>query len=498
MMHSRCLQAALLVVALAAHAAGSAQSAGGPLASLPAQAKVTAEEMTLPGDEGMGLVGTSYLLHFGNGITAGPAAYGTISGRRGGLFVLGAEAAWQRRIAGPLVIDLGVFAGGGGGGAAPVGGGLLVRPHADLLWDFGPFLAGLSYARTRFANGDIDSKQLGLVWSAKTNFRYLPRERIGTPAPASGRSGIGFDRAQAVVGAYKPRSGSRLNSGGAHEATVGFVGMRMERAIGDHAYWGVEASGAGSGGVGGYAEYLGTVGAETAVWADVLTLGGRLALGMGGGGDVGVGGGLLVKAGAYTTWRLTRSLGLSLEAGLTQAPQGSFKALHAAASLAWILDDVQDVTGAPRTTRMEWVGGVESYDAQRRDGTRRRLQAVTMKVHRFVSPHVYLTGQAHSAYGGGAGAYSVGLIGIGMQAPLWGPVHAGAEALIGAAGGGGVDTEGGAIAQPMAYAGVALGPDVALRVGAGRIRALRSGGLDATVVELTLAFSFGSVERGPR
>src|SRR5213075_1981108 len=121
----------------------------------------------------------------------------------------------------------------------------------------------------------------------------------------------------------------------------------------DHAYWGIEASGAASGGVAGYAEYLGTLGTETTVWPDVLTLGARVALGMGGGGDVDVGGGLLVKAGVYGTVRLTRE------------PQGSFRALHAAASLNWILDDPTDFTAPARNTRTEWVAGIERYSAQR-------------------------------------------------------------------------------------------------------------------------------------
>jgi hypothetical protein len=495
----RCWHACLAGLGLAGAGLSWAQGSGDPLVETPSRFKVGIEKVDLPGDEKMGLVGTTYLLDIGRGFSAGPAAYGSISGRRGGLFTLGAELAWQRRLAGPLTLDLGVYAGGGGGGAAPVGGGLMLRPHADLLWDFGPWLAGLSFSQVRFANGDINSHQLGLVWSAKTDFRYVPRDLIGTRSDAGGRSGIGFDRVQAVFGAYKPRPGTKRSSGAAHTGKVGFVGVRMERAIDDHAYWGIEASGAASGGVAGYAEYLGTFGTETTLWPNVLTVGGRVALGMGGGGDVGVGGGLLMKAGLYGTVRLTRQLGLSLEGGMTRAPQGSFKALHAAASLNWILDDPSDLTAPPRTTRTEWVGGVERYDAQRRDGSRRVLQAVTLKANRFVTPHVYLTGQAHSAYGGGAGAYSVGLFGLGVQTPLWGRLHAGAEALIGAAGGGGVDTQGGAITQPMAYLGVDVSPSLSLRVGAGQVKALRSGGgLRANVLDLTAAFTFGVVGHGQR
>jgi hypothetical protein len=476
----------------------SAQPVTEPLTVAPAQIKLGIEKLKLPGDESMGLVGTSYLIGIGQGFAVGPAAYGAISGRRGGLFTVGAEVAWQKRLAGPLTLDLGFYAGGGGGGAAPVGGGLMLRPHADLLWDFGPFLAGLSASQVRFANGDISSRQIGLVWSAKSDFRYVPRNRIGERSDMGGRSGMGFDRIQAVFGTYRPRAGATRNSGGKLDSKIGIVGMRLERAIDDHAYWGIEAAGAASGGVAGYAEYLGTLGTETTLWPDLITVGARVALGMGGGGDVGVGGGLLAKAGVYTTFRLTRELGLSIEGGMTRAPQGDFKALHAAASLNWILDDPSDLTSPPRNTRTEWVGGVERYQALRRDGTRRDLQAVVLKANRFVARHVYLTGQAHSAYGGQAGGYTAGLFGVGVQSPAWGRVHGGAEMLIGAAGGGGVETKGGAVMQPNAYLGVDLSPSLSLRVGAGRIKSLHQGGLSSGVVDVALAFTFGVAGHGYR
>jgi hypothetical protein len=468
-----------------------------PLITRPAEVRLGYERLRLPGDEHMGLLGTSYLIDLGNGFQAGPAAYGAITGQRGGLFIVGAEAGWRYRLAGPLELDLGAFAGGGGGGAAPVGGGLMLRPHVDLLWNLGGIKAGISASRTRFPNGQIESHQFGLVVSVPTEFRFVDRDRIGTPVAISGRSGMGFDRIQAVLGIYKPRSGSRRNSGGELTQKIGFVGTRLERAIDDHLYWGIEAAGAATGGVAGYAEYLALAGTETTFWGNTLTLGARGALGMGGGGDINVGGGLLMKAGVYGTLRLSRSLGLSIEGGYTRAPQGSFRALHGSASLVWVLDDPSDVTAPPRNVRTDWVLGGERYKAARRDGTVRDLQLVALKVSRFVTPSIYLTGQAHSGWGGGAGGYTVGLFGVGGQLHLSPRVHVGAEALIGAAGGGGVDTQGGALVQPMAYVGVDLTRDFALRIGAGRIKSLK-GALNANVIEASLVFSFGVAEHGYR
>jgi hypothetical protein len=223
-----------------------------------------------------------------------------------------------------------------------------------------------------------------------------------------------------------------------------------------------------------------------------------VAVGMGGGGDVGVKGGLLIKGGLYGTVRLTQTLGLTLEGGWTQAPQGSFKAVHGAASLNWILDDSTDFTAPLRNARTEWVGGIEHYNAQRVDGSTRALQTVTLKANRFVARNVYLTGQAHSAYGGGGGGYTAGLVGVGVQTPLWGRVHAGAEMLVGAAGGGGINTKGGGITQPNAYLGIDLGKSTSLRIGRGQVKSTQKGGLDATTSEISLAFTFGVAGRGVR
>lgn len=487
--------ALLLPPGLAGAQAGSNIEAIG---STPARLRLNLERTKLPGDEAMGLVGTTYLLELAPGFWAGPAAYGAITGQRGGMFTVGAEASWQRPITGPWAVELGFYAGGGGGGNAPVGGGLMLRPHVDLLWKSGAHEIGLSWSRVRFpSGGSIDSRQLGLVWNVATDFRRVPAERLDEPVRSDQRSGVGFDRVQAVAGVYRSRPGAQRVSGPPLPRNIGYAGARLERALDDRSYWGLEASGAASGGVSGYAEYLATLGREASLGGDALTVGARVALGMGGGGDVDVGGGLLMKAGSYLIARLGTDLGVTAELGWAQAPQGSFKAYYGSLALNWVLDERYSGATVPRITRMEWVGGVERYPAARRDGTMRKLDAVSLRINRYMSENFYLSAQAHSAYDGGAGGYSVGLLGIGWRTPIGPRWHAGVEALAGAAGGGGVDTAGGALVQPMAYVGFDLSPSVALRVGGGRIQGLR-GPLKGDVVEISLAYTFGVTSRGVR
>jgi hypothetical protein len=458
-----------------------------------ADLRIGFETVKLPGNEHMGLVGTSYLAELSPGLCVGPAVYGAVSGQFGGLFTVGGEAAWCTRRTAPLRGVGGLYGGGGGGGGAPVGGGLMLRPHADLLWDFGGYRAGLSVSNVRFPSGQINSTQVGLVFGMNTTFTYLPSGRTAVPFYGSGRTGLGFDRIQGVVGVYRPTAGSEGNSGNPLSSQIGYVGMRAERFYTPNFFGGLEANGAASGGAAGYAEFLGTLGLEWSLFSDTLTLGGRAALGMGGGGDLPTGGGLLAKAALDASLRLSRNLSLTLEGGWAQAPQGTFKAPFGSLALRWDLDHPQ---GQPtKLTREEFSSGVETYvNAARKTGPPQSLQNVTFKLNRFVSESLYITGQVQSAFAGGAGAFSVGLIGLGAQTHFGDRVVAGAEMLVGAAGGGGVDTSGGAIAKPMVYAGYDFTPSLSARLGAGYVKSM-SGPLSSPVADLTLTFSFGVASR---
>ena len=451
------------------------------------------ERVRFPGDsERVGLVGTSYLIDVAGvrGLSVGPAVYGAVSGDRGGFFALGGELAWRRRLFGPVGTEIGLFVGGGGGAGAPAGSGLMLRPHADLVWDLGAVAVGVSVSRVRFSGGRIDSTQAGLVLNANSDFRFVPAERLGERALGGGRAGFGFDRVQFVGGAYRTPRGKLLDNGDELPRNISFVGMRAEQSWGSHAFWGLEANRAGRGGVGGYAEFLGTVGVENEVVRDALTVGARVALGMAGGGGVSTGGGFLVKTGLYGIARLGNDLGLAVEGGVARAPNGNFRAVQASAALVWALDGPARSGAAARPVRTDFSSGVERFDAPRSNGgSERSLSAVVLKIDRYLGPHLYVTGRASSALAGRASGYAGAMVGAGWNQPLGAGLHLGAEMLAGAAGGGGVDGRG-LLVQPRVHAGVQLTPAVALRAGVARVKAL-DGRLNSTVFDLSANFTYG-------
>jgi len=487
---------ALACGAAAAQDAAATPDAAPALHRLDARTRIGAERVHLPGGERMGLVGLTVLGHVHDEFWAGPGVYGAATGLRGGLFVPGFEGAWSHPFSEWLAVDAGVFAGGGGGANAPVGGGLMLRPHVDLVLRLPGFYMGPTWSQVRFTNGAINSHQFGWMFNFDSNFRFRRADDLREGQPTDGRAdGLGFDRIDATLTAERPRH-SRLTSGEPMTQTVGLVGLRAERTIEGPLWAGIEAAGAARGGVAGYAEVLGTAGLRWPVLGDRLALGVRGALGLGGGGAIDTGGGLLGKAAAGATLRVTDALGIGAEVGVARALRhGDFTATTASLSLNWQLDVPRgtgfDAHAAPSdATRGEFISGVERYRAGRRDGPARDLEAVVLAYNRFVTPRFYVTGQAHSAFGGGAGAYSVGLFGLGTQWPVAGPVRVGAEALAGAAGGGGVDTRGGELLQARAYADVALSPTVSLRVGGGRVKSVH-GSVDAPEIDAAIVFRFG-------
>ncbi len=494
---TRAVPAAALLALLSALAgapppAAAAEADTPAIATPSAHARISFARVRFPGGgPRVGLVGASYLVDLADarGLSIGPAVYGAVSGGHGGFFTLGGELAWRQRLVGPVGVEVGLYAGGGGGGGAPPGGGLMLRPHVDLVWDLGAVALGASVSHVRYAAGRIDSTQFGLVLNANSDFRFVPAERLGEPARTGGRAGLGFDRVQLVGSVYRTPRGKTVQDGTPLPRHIGMAGARAEQGWGRHAFWGIEAARAARDGIGGYTEVLGSLGVETELVRDRLTVGTRLGAGMAGGGGVSTGGGLLVKAGVYGIARLGNDLGLAIEAGYARAPNGNFRAAQAGAALVWALDGPGSTGMAARPARTDFSAGAERFDARGPDTDEHAVTGVRLKIDRYLTTNAYITGQALAAAGGRAGGYSAALVGAGWNQPLGARLHVGAELMAGGGGGGGVDARG-VLLQPRAYAGWQLTPSLALRAGAGRVRST-GGSLGSKVFDLSLNVTYG-------
>lgn len=434
------LAAALLPIGMA-HAAGADQ---------PLSIGVGYERWTLPGKEAMGAAHAQVLFEVAPDWWVGPSVYGAASGQRGGFFVGGVSV--QRPVTlwpGRLWLLPNLAVGGGGGGGAPVGDGLMIRPGVALATGLGDWKLSAGVSQVRFAGTGIRSSQFALQLEWHSWFSAQPLSRLGERMAASGRSGLGVDRMALLGGSYRLKAG-------APNTNVRLVGVRLDRLLDAGLPVGVEAAAAADGPSAGYMELLVHAGREWAV-ADSLRVGVRAAVGLGGGGAVPTGSGVIGHAEGTLAWQPSPGWRLGLAAGpvagRSQAFRGNRVELSLSADLEPGLEGRRPREGTVR--RIEWAGSLQQIDrVDRRDGTRRAMQTIGLQLNHWLGPNVYVTGQAHSAFGGGVGAYSIGLLGAGAAtAPRWGGWQFGAELLAGGAGGGGVQSLSGAIAQGMAWVG---------------------------------------------
>jgi hypothetical protein len=461
--------------------------------SLPTSGTLGLEFVRLPRGERMGLVGGSLLFDIGGDWGIGPGIYGAATGQRGGLFVGGVELQRRWGLGSGFSLTTGLYAGGGGGAAAPVGGGLMLRPALTLLKDIGPtFQLGLSLSSVRFPSGQIQSNQVGLMLGWRQEFVHLTGSGAITDASTLPSAGLGFDRMAATVATYRFNDGS--------DRRLGLAGARAERRSNIRGFtWGMEAAAAAKGDAAGYLEVLGTTAFSFAPFDAALPswrIGARLSAGAGGGGAVPTGGGLIGKTAGTMEWSPLVGWTLGAEYGLVRS-RGTFHARQAQVWLGIDLEPGLDArTGAlARVVRTEWVGALQHHTrVARSDGTRQPLDTIGLKLNRYVDDHFYLSGQAHSAFAGGAGAYSVGLVGVGVSASPTTSWRLGAEALAGAAGGGGVTTAGGAITQGLAWAAWQPDPVSEVRLGVGATRALQNPHA-GPVIELSWSRTFGMAGR---
>ncbi len=484
-----------LIVSIVLLSSGAARAQATAVAeSLPTSGVLGYEQIHLPRGERLGLVGGSLLFDIGNDWGLGPAVYGAVRGQRGGFFVGGVELQRRWALAHSLSLATGLYLGGGGGAAAPVGGGLMVRPAVTLLKDLGPALqVGLSWSSVRFPSGRISSNQIGLTLAWRNEFIHL-KGAEGSPAPSLNQpTGLGFERMEATV--------SRYRLSGIDTRQIGLVGARAARRTSvDGLTWGLEAAAAAQGGSAGYMEFLGTAALSIAPLprlAPSWRVGVRASAGPAGGGAVPTGGGLIGKGLATTEVGIAQGWTLGAEYGAIRGVSGGLRAREARVWLGIDLEPrAEGRNDAPgRVLRTEWVGALQHHARiARRDSALEPLETIGLKLNRYILPNVYLSGQAHSAFAGGAGAYSVGLVGVGVASSADSPWRLGAEALIGAAGGGGVVTSGGGLAQGLLWASLNTPTAGEWRAGVGTTRVLR-GGSTSPLVELSWSRAFGAAGR---
>ena len=466
------------------------------------------EEIDMPdAGEFMGLYSIGAYDRLNSWLYGGITLYGAATGRRGGFFTGGYTLGFEKKLIENWILDAGGYVGAGGGGSAAQGGGLMIRPHIGLKYNFSWSSLGLNYSYIDFPNGDISSDAIAVSLDIPFTSPIFSWENDGlTEADYFGtdRNNVSRHRSHLAsrVRAYYPSSSSKTTSGGSLNDVIGLVGVDYSYFLDENWFSTFETAGAALGGVGGYAELLAGIGYRLPLSKDDrLALLPALTIGGAGGGAVETGGGFVARANLGLEYRLSPDLSMIMEGGYLSAPDGAFDTPYVGLNLAYVMESyAQDQKGAPltetddviQTNKWRFRPAHQWYfDAQRNGSSSRDMQLLGGKIDWMGGDWWYLTGQGLSAYEGGAGGYSEGHWGIGVHSQSWKNWNLYGEMLIGAGGGGGVDSGSALLYKPSIGLEYNLNDEFSLQTGIGKVIS-KEGNLNANTLDVSLVWRFGT------
>jgi hypothetical protein len=186
---------------------------------------------------------------------------------------------------------------------------------------------------------------------------------------------------------------------------------------------------------------------------------------------------------------------VDLSASRFWAPGGELRATTLGLGLGYQLGPVSEDVATPGLELFDRhalrLRIVEQTYSQASPGWRstpgQRVDNLGAQLDYFVNPNWYLSGQGLSAVRGGAGAYSTGQVGAGSRLGLGPSAFCEAELLVGAAGGGGINTGGGLLRQVNINLGLTLSKSLELITSLGDAKSL-GGEFHAHVVGLSLGY----------
>jgi len=457
----------------------------------------------------MGLLGANYLVQTSRLGYAGLGIYSAVTGDRGGFFTGGLAMGSDLFLFYPFTLRPAIFVGGGGGGAAPQGGGLMLRASADIIYNRKDWQTGIGWSDVRFPNGDINSKQINLSFA----YRFEDWMAVGWPKGKGQISSLSLP-AQSQQRelylqseTYWPQRGQSGRSHTPLDGRMDLIGIRWRQQLNTRWKGEFQTDGAWGGNTDGFAQVLlgasyRIVGSSSVDWY----LGAML--GAAGGGDVDTGGGLISRGFSGISLNILNKLNIHGELGYTDAMAGQFSATTISLGLGWNYESLVPASSVDLSYRgsdFNWSKWRLRFGSQRYLGTQDEdrkgdefvgepVDLAVLKLDAFINNSLYVTGQALGAYEGGAGGYAVGLVGAGLRSPLYRKVielEVGAEATLGAAGGGGIAVGGGRIFQAMVNFGLQTRYAWGLELSVGQVNSM-DGGLSERVVDMNIQYRFST------
>jgi len=430
----------------------------------------------------------SAMREIGNNLHFGQTLYSAAAGDAGGLFVGGFEIAKRWQIGDQTQLELGGFIGGGGGAALVGGDGLMTRAHISLRRHlFGTVSGSLGISYVNVAGAPISTPALSFGLSRDTDFAFT-----GGHTSSGVQVGRVLRAAKPFVKQFHPSS--NLTRSGRALGTMTLAGIEASFAASPMARneTFIQASGAIAGDGEGYADIQ--VGYRWKTASTGLRAFAEVAAGFGGGGDVDTGGGFLASIGAGVAIPVMRGLDLEFGAQATSALDGDLTALSPYVRTSLSFGRKNRPYQNPQHWQLSMGLTLQSPNpGYRKPGVTATASPVLVdtSVDLFVGKHLYLTGNAQTVAAGHAGGYAIGLMGMGYEFALDNRWTMSVEGMLGAAGGGGIATNGGLVGVAKMELDYAINDKLAISAGVGKMQTLRgTGGASPVTFHLGLKTRF--------
>ncbi|MDF1761538.1 MAG: hypothetical protein P1U40_13480 [Coxiellaceae bacterium] len=487
--------------------AGQADKAITILKDQPATLRLSYEQYKLPDNyPSMGVLGAHALINLTPYWYGGVAFYGAVNGQSGGYFAMSLDGGLQHPIYKKLWLDVGGSIGAGGGRHSAVGGGFYVQPRAGLSYHFTYFDLGVNYSYVKFVDGNIDSHQWGATLSVPTNFSYANPALAGKTIHSAYGLALSRNYIALLANAYFPNKGTRSTSGHINDNTTQLIGMEAGHFFTQNWFIFGQAQGAYHGRSNGFADIQLGPGFKLPVAANgKLSVIAKVGLGSGGGGAVETAGGFIMQPTLGLEYRFNHNIAIEANGGYFTAPAGDFNNITAGLLLKYYFDKANpaahntDTIDQPLTYQGWRVRLLnQTYFSPRNDqgGINPNMQLMGLDIDRWLNHYFYATGQTAFAYDGRAtGGYFSGMIGVGTQFSI---SHSNryslfAEALVGTAGGAGLDIGSGALYEPVVGCNVQINNYWGIQASVGRLMAY-SGKFHSTTLNVGLSYSFATLD----
>jgi hypothetical protein len=451
----------------------------------------------------MGITGIHYNFWLNKNIYTGLGFYGSVDGKRGGMFTLGINAGVKSMLSEKLFLDTSFHIGGGGGAGAPDGGGVFILPHINFGYQFKNFSTTLGYSYINFFDkGNITSKQIRLGIQIPLSFSHASfkeKERSFSLKELKNSTWNQFSKRISMmmhVNSLSPYGNSQLSDGVSLKGkTIRLAGFEFNSYFTDNWFGFFKADGAFHGIRGGYMDIFLGAGYHFSMNKNRTNILTKFGIGAGGGGGADTGGGFLVYPDISIEQKIYNNVYFSINKGYLSSPNQNFTSSTLGFGLKYYVDH-SGIKNKNSTTKNKFKGleiivGQEMYvDAKRMLQPTENLHQIALQFNLFLTKNIYAAGHTSFANFGNAGAYAEGIVGIGYQTKpiLNNKVNLYTQILAGAAGGGDISTGQGLIVKPSIGLNYRLNDKLKIRTAIGKVKA-RGGDLNSTSISFGLNYS---------